>query len=298
MNCFSCNAVITKKISYCYNNKKIGLIAFFPKLEIGFCPSCDIPQVNHATLQKDKLNAYYSYVYRAKAKLGVDSGSEYDKSYFSARAKAQAKLVKKYFKKNHAHHIFEFGAGYGYTLSAVKEFFPHAEIYSNECDQTIKSICEIKDFNPSIYYDIIIMSHVLEHLEYPQNYLENMINCLSHGGILFIEIPIETQYLSDLNNPVEPHITFFNLHTLKDFIKKHFNSQLEIIYAGTAGLTRIANPSKKEAVVRRAIKVLSYKSICLYKWLTNAGEDFHHIDFSNNTTREIWNNARIICRKK
>lgn len=296
MKCFNCSEMIIGEAPYRYHDNSVGLIEFFKNLAIGICPSCQIIQTNHAQIEQDKLDQYYSYIYRDKAKLGIDSGGIYDKQYFTARAKAQAKLIRKYVKTT-VQNIFEFGAGYGYILLEMKKYFPNAALFTNEIDKTITTLCELKKPILGMQYDVIIMSHVLEHLIYPQYTIENMIAQLKTEGVLFIEIPSEAHGIFDSQSPVEPHITFFTLNGLKDFIKKNFNDKLEIVYAGTAGLVPIT-PLLKNNIIIKFVKSLHYRALNLVRWILNGGCNLPYFNFENDTTQDIWNNIRIVCRKK
>lgn len=112
----------------------------------------------------------------------------------------------------------------------------------------MKTVCKINAFNPTLKYNIIIMSHVLEHLEFPQNCIKNFLDNLESDGILFIEAPSETSNLYHFSYSVEPYITFFTLKILKNFIEKYFKHQLEIVYAGTADLVRTDNISANQNI--------------------------------------------------
>lgn len=296
MICFNCDTFFPEEIPYRYNHEQIGFVEFFKKLSIGTCPTCNIIQIDHSLLDKNKLNTYYSIVYRSKAKLGLDSGNEYDKKYFTARATAQVKLIKK-FLKNDIKNVFEFGSGYGYVLSEVSKCFPDAKLFTNEVDETITPLCKFKKYEPNLQYDLIILSHVLEHLDYPQRYLHDIVQKLNREGILFIEVPSETKNLANSKIHMEPHITFFTLNSLIDFIEKNFKEQLEVLYAGTAGLVSVIEPTRNNFFIR-CIKSFLYRALRITRWVCHGGHDFPRFNFENNTKKNVWNNIRIVCRKR
>jgi hypothetical protein len=301
MICFNCSSNINSSgISYRYAGKSIGFAEFFPNLEIRFCTLCQIAQVDHAYLQKDKLDTYYSHIYRDKLSLGVDS-SEYHKRYFSARGKGQAKLIKKYVKNKKVNTIFEFGAGHGYSLIEVAKLFPSAGLYTNEIDKTVSELYRFKRHQSNLKYSIVIMSHVLEHLLYPQHYILDAINNLESEGVLFIEVPNETTQVLHSTSPLEPHITFFNLDSLKNFIERNFKDQLEVMHAGTAGIA-YAGENRLKKNFLGFIKWISYS---LYfritkplKWAINRGKHLPEFNFCNDTTQDVWSNIRIVCKKR
>ncbi len=69
---------------------------------------------------------------------------------------------------------------------------------------------------PNIHvFDIIICSHVLEHLSDPADVVKNLIGHLKELGILYIEVPFEIWDGAPL--PVEPvtHINFFTTNSIR-----------------------------------------------------------------------------------
>ncbi|MDX2346784.1 MAG: class I SAM-dependent methyltransferase [Legionella sp.] len=297
MACVGCHSNITSaSYSYLYASQTIGFITLFPHLKINFCEHCELGQVEHSSIAEEQLNEYYAYTYRDKAKLGADDGSEYRKKFLIAKAEGQAKLINKYVVSKKIKKIFEFGAGYGYNLAAVGKTFPSAELYTNELDQTIDKLPGVRKYQSTLKYDLIVMSHVLEHLIFPEKVLQKMIVNLQKDGILFIEVPNEQATVKNASSFVEPHITFFNLNSLKSLIEKNFNEELEILYIGTAGLCRVGD--SKDTLVEGLNASLFSRMKRYYRWLMNGMNHPIHIDFSNDTTKDKWNNVRLICKKK
>src|SRR3989338_504413 len=228
MNCFSCNQdIVSDGIPYGYAHQHIGFSQIFPNLKIIFCSQCEIAQVNHILIDQKKLNDYYFYCYREN-RFDGDNGTEYNKQYFAARGRSQARLIKKYRDKKKVSSVFEYGAGYGYNLLEIAKLFPAADLYTNEIDKTIEKLGEFKQHQSGLQYDIILMSHVLEHLLKPQEIIQSTVDCLATDGLLFIEVPNEQAKVLRAVVPIEPHITFFNLNSFKKFIKKYSNNKLEI----------------------------------------------------------------------
>ena len=298
MNCFSCNQnIVSDGIPYGYAHQNIGFSQIFPNLKITLCTQCEIAQINHKLIDQEKLNHYYFYCYREN-RLDGDNGTEYCRKYFTARGRSQARLIKKYLGKKKVARVFEYGAGYGYNLLEISKLFPKADLYTNEIDKTIEKLMEFKKYKPDLQYDIILMSHVLEHLLNPQEIIQSMVNCLAPGGLLFIEIPNEQAKVLRAVEKIEPHITFFNLNSLKNFIKKYSNNKLEIVYSGTAGLTQANNYNQiKINLLFRVINSLHYRTRRCVKWILNGGHHTPEFNFSNDTNEDIWNTIRVVCRK-
>jgi len=76
-------------------------------------------------------------------------------------------------------------------------------------------------------YDLVILSHVLEHLQDPGKSLDLIRRCLKTGGLFYAEVPnIPRESLLKYADHHwaprydEPHITFFSKPTLETLIAK------------------------------------------------------------------------------
>jgi SAM-dependent methyltransferase len=70
-------------------------------------------------------------------------------------------------------------------------------------------------------FDIVILSHVVEHLKYPLDIFKNIRKILSDEGLLFIEMP-DIDYFDekDLYQFSFEHINYFNLCSTKNLLHK------------------------------------------------------------------------------
>jgi 2-polyprenyl-3-methyl-5-hydroxy-6-metoxy-1,4-benzoquinol methylase len=100
--------------------------------------------------------------------------------------------------------VLEIGSGLSWMCRAVKEMDKHsyttAQDVTSECkdictwvDKYIVGSCEdnfelLKDKAP---YDIISLTHVIEHLSYPVDFLIRISPLLSERGVLFITAPYQ-----------------------------------------------------------------------------------------------------------
>ena len=131
-----------------------------------------------------------------------------------ARAAALAELAAEHCV-GPAARAFEVGAGYGYNLSALKALYPDLLLFTDELDESIDLPDEIQRASLSDGpYDIVILSHVLEHFAYPKRVISATLNALSKNGVVVIEVPNDVPGIVPLNGPDEPHLTFFTAQTL------------------------------------------------------------------------------------
>lgn len=69
--------------------------------------------------------------------------------------------------------------------------------------------------------DLLILSHVLEHVEEPKDFLNKCQEVLSLKGVLLLEVP---HYSIDNLRCVQPgHLSYFTLRTLSQLIEKNFS---------------------------------------------------------------------------
>jgi len=131
-----------------------------------------------------------------------------------------AELANKYCKKNGT--IIDIGCGVGNILSNLKDSghtLNGVDIDKNcleaTCikvpEATLKLIENIETFIvEKEYYDVVIMSHVLEHLTNPYFIIENLfVNKLTANGVLILAVP----------NPVRPQVILRNIQR-KDYVNR------------------------------------------------------------------------------
>ncbi len=185
------------------------------------------------------LTQYYVDEYRRGGYAGSDVAEvqEFPKDnlFYYNRGQSMAELLRAYLQES-PRRILDIGAGYGHILHALGEQFPgstrQAIEYSEPCVQHLKAIGVVVDSSPvetvlpqqRNQFDLIVLSHVLEHLLDPEEVLRLIHDSLAPGGILYIEVPNVSQVLGYADHQWaprfdEPHITFFNVTTLCRFLK-------------------------------------------------------------------------------
>lgn len=99
----------------------------------------------------------------------------------------------------------------------------------------------IEDFNSPIKFDTIIMDHVLEHIENPQNALGKIRNFMHPGSILIIGVPNALSFhrllgvqIGQLNDPYElnsrdKELGHYRVYDLDSLVKEIENADYEIM---------------------------------------------------------------------
>lgn len=108
--------------------------------------------------------------------------------------------------------VLDFGCSYGGFLDAAVKYAKSVvgcEIEEDAveyCTDQGYSIMRDIDENSDIY-DVVVMSHVVEHLINPQSYLEKIVRHISQDGYLILEFP----------NADEALVNIYDSHAYKDF---------------------------------------------------------------------------------
>lgn len=120
--------------------------------------------------------------------------------------------------------ILEVGAGTGYTtfhldqrgynVTGVEPDARNVSIINQKLKNSKIINANIEDFADEEKYEVIWVSHVLEHLAEPKIFLQKMKSKLEINGILFIEVP-NCEHIITLNNSIiSPHIWHFSKESL------------------------------------------------------------------------------------
>ena len=126
--------------------------------------------------------------------------------------------------------ILDVGCGYGGVLYNLGLYYPHAEL-TGITDRNSDFEFAKKRYNLNVLvgdaesgfftkvgkkYDLIIMSHFLEHIIDPTKLMININKILSDRGIIYIEVP--SLYYAGIRSKdvfVPQHLSYFNKNTLK-----------------------------------------------------------------------------------
>lgn len=161
--------------------------------------------------------------------------------------------------------IIEIGAGDGAILNRLSELDFGSEYFATEITEgavdTIKSRNIQKLKNVILFdgyktpfdnneFDLVILSHVLEHVEYPRKLIYESARI---GKYVFIEVPLEdNRKLSELFTLTDVgHINFYSIKTIKILIQ---SCGLSI----ESSLLTYPNRSSKNFVKSYKRKIISY----------------------------------------
>jgi SAM-dependent methyltransferase len=217
------------------------------------CQDCGLAQVEPRPDAR-ALNRYYEHDYRTQGLYGSDindaSRFPKDNLFYFNRGRSIAELVARHVTQQ-PREILDVGAGFGHVLHAFGERYPDARRlaieFSDVCVRHLRDIGveavtqPMETVLPGLErrFDIIVLSHVLEHLLDPQPAIGLLISRLAPNGVLCIEVPnIPRESLrAHLDHRWaprwdEPHITFFSADALRTVLQA---TGLSVQFCETAG---------------------------------------------------------------
>jgi SAM-dependent methyltransferase len=215
-----------------YNNSHSS----FNDLSLVKCMNCELVFAN--PMPSEVLLEKFNSTYFTSAHGGVNL-SKTSQAFFSGIAKIRKHFLKKYLKLNKINfqNILEIGPGPGYFaknwLSENNNKYFVLESDSS-CHASLKKngaiILDIESYNNNkIIFDIVIISHVLEHVSNPKSFIDFSTKYLKKGGVLFLDVPCNDYEHKELD---EPHLLFFNKTPMRFLLEMLNFKNIEINYYG------------------------------------------------------------------
>ena len=97
---------------------------------------------------------------------------------------------------------------------------------------------DTKDIPPDHSFDLVVISHVLEHTSHPSEFIQACTAQLSSCGILFVEVPCKDYEHKPV---VEPHLLFFDKKPMEWFLTKQGFDKIKLSYHGNT-ITDLKKP--------------------------------------------------------
>ena len=206
--------------------------------ELTKCGQCELVFANPMPTQ-DAWTLYNSdYFNVAHGGIAIDLDAI---NFFKGMAVVRMKYILNYCKLNsiELNSILEIGPGVGHLAGKWIEFFPKISYTVVETDKSCHSslkklgvnvLNNIENIHESSSFDLVIHSHVLEHVINPVEFLEANTRYLRKGGVLFIDVPCNDWKFKELD---EPHLLFFDKTTMLFLLNKMLNHKnIQISYHG------------------------------------------------------------------
>jgi len=211
----------------------------FSSLKRAHCRKCGMI-FSRPMLHEPALNEYNA-TYFASAYGGRprDRGSA---AFHSGIARLRLAHIESYLTlRNMAvSSVLEIGPGSGFLAQHWIAKYPGTSYYGCETDAAchgmlremgvhLAELSELTKHGRGGSFDLVLMSHVLEHVQNPTCFLMDATQKLRKGGVLFIEVPCRDDEHKRLD---EPHLLFFDKGPMQHLLQKVGFYDIQATYHG------------------------------------------------------------------
>lgn len=197
------------------------------------CDTCTLvfayPPPSHSELDK------YNRSYFCNAHSGLPN-SEDVLAFHAGLAHLRKDYISTYLSngEHSVRSVLEIGPGVGYLSRCWLDQFPTHQYFAfetdDDCRKILKSQGVVCDACPPKHsIDLVIASHVVEHLSDPINFLDEITDYIRPGGCLFVEVPCQDHLYKSSD---EPHLLFFNDDSIQHLLKKLGFVDIQTAYYG------------------------------------------------------------------
>lgn len=238
-------------------------------ITVVICKMCGTIQVRPRPDEEETLAYYSDTTYRIEK--SVDDDAVHEKLVKRGR-----RILEEFKKlKKPTEKVLEIGCGIGSILQPFKEdgstivgyeLNPKEVRYGKSKGLDIRE-GTIDNVEAGTTYDVIIYSHVVEHLTYPQDELLKVRELLNDNGTLVILLPgyynMQAHRYNLYNYIVYPHLQYFSLRTLTSLLGQ---VRFKRIYGVEEILAIFEKSTDKGLIVSDYFRAIVYKTLySIYK---------------------------------
>lgn len=163
-----------------------------------FCSDCHLIFLN-PRMTDEQTKEYYAGMYRDTVQINENGISQVDLDAQQKRSRLQVNIIKNHIEGCKTN--LEIGSSAGYLLNELHNaglsecvgIEPDIRYHELEPAKHYRQYKDISEVEPRIF-DLITMSHSLEHFNHPLRYIKDLIANYAHTGTMFmIEVP-NTEY--------------------------------------------------------------------------------------------------------
>jgi SAM-dependent methyltransferase len=208
------------------------IVSLKPPLALVKCKNCGLIYLNPRPPKEEIRNIYKTYNYFSQYGVILET--------YSLADYVKQRLIQLEKSKLPPRRILEVGCGTGHFLNYAHsrgwdaygvDISPWAGKHMREKFNLKIFVGELEEAKfKSNFFDVVHMSHVLEHVRNPLATLKELSRVLKKEGILIIEVPNEFSSLRYkirllIRHPIfyeipSPHLFFFSAITLKHILQK------------------------------------------------------------------------------
>jgi SAM-dependent methyltransferase len=227
-NCPVCRSSNTQSVAS-FRHKT----AIFTGCSRAVCADCEM--VFASPMPSEDMLSDYNASYFATAHGGQPTSRPVI-AFSSGIARLRLAFLKRFLDKYHIgiERVLELGPGPGFFARSCLEGWPQS-VYSavetdNSCHDSLRNLgVQLVESPAVVHSDLVIMSHVLEHVPDPVTFVLGATQGLKPGGALFIEVPCRDWEHKALD---EPHILFFDKEPMRRLLTGLGFVDIEVTYYG------------------------------------------------------------------
>jgi SAM-dependent methyltransferase len=216
------------------------------------CGDCEM--VFTAPMPTDADLSNYNASYFATAH-GGQPNSPMAQAFFAGIAHLRLAFLRRFLDKHQigVERVLELGPGPGFFARSWLEQAPQSiysafETDSSSHESLLKLGVKLVNAADEVSTDLVVMSHVLEHVPDPIGFIRTATRGLKPGGALFIEVPCRDWEHKALD---EPHILFFDKVPMRRLLDDLGFTDIEIAYYGQT-IAQLKTESKLHSIWTRA----------------------------------------------
>jgi SAM-dependent methyltransferase len=214
-----------------------GAHSIFTGLKRAHCNLCGMDFAS--SMPQDSALEEYNASYFASAHGGQPHNS-LETAFFSGIARLRLAHLDRYLGNNNisVSRVLELGPGLGFFARNFLKKHPETTYLAIETDTSCHA--SLKEMGvhivaasalaeDSIPIDLVVMSHVLEHVSNPIEFLKDATQNLRKDGALFIEVPCRDW----VHKPIdEPHLLFFDKVSMQYLLRQLGFEDIQLSYHG------------------------------------------------------------------
>jgi SAM-dependent methyltransferase len=211
-----------------------GSTPVFQGMEIFECRICCM--VFAAPVPSEEDLHKYNAGYFTNAHGGMAT-NKMARAFFSGIARLRYGYIQEFIRQHtiDVKRVLEIGPGPGYFAENWLSHHPHHEYLAIESDASCfdplkkAGVLLVEPTDTLQEVDLVIMSHVLEHITNPADFLLAFTKRLRPGGALFIEVPCQDWKHKSLD---EPHLLFFDKKPMTQLLAGIGLEKITVAYFG------------------------------------------------------------------
>ncbi len=188
------------------------------------------------------VGAKYRFLQETEKDIGGSAGSARGRDRDRRRAEAILEMVARHRPVRGAR-VLDFGGGDGKLLQPFLEAGARCSLvdYNVRPLPGIEKLGDtLEEVDPGARFDVIVSSHVFEHLADPRGTLDSLRARLANGGVVFGEVPMEVWKGIPIARDPVTHVNFFTLPSVEElFVRAGMDVVESREGAGTYGGYRL-----------------------------------------------------------